>query len=58
MLVRNIAKETMRFCRTCAAVLDCANGYQKENQEEVNNIEEERRQEIVGEPAYTEARNS
>jgi hypothetical protein len=29
------------FCDTHTTVLDCANGYQKENQEEVNKIEEE-----------------
>ncbi len=37
-------KETSRlsFARTYARVLDCANGYQKENQEEVYETEEGR----------------
>lgn len=39
------------------AVLDCANGYQKENQEEVNKIEEKRWQEFAGEAASTETGN-
>jgi hypothetical protein len=29
------------FCDTHRTVLDCANGHQKENQEEINKIEEE-----------------
>ena len=35
------------FCCAQAAVLDCANGHEKENQEEVNAIEERRNQEGV-----------
>jgi len=39
---RNIISNRVlpRFCRTHATVLDCANGYQKENQEEVHEVEE------------------
>lgn len=36
---------SLPFARKCATVLDCANGYQKENQEEVNEIKEGRRSE-------------
>ena len=42
------------FCCGHGAVLDCANGYQKENQEEVNNVEKRRRPEVAGEAASTE----
>jgi hypothetical protein len=38
-----------RFCRNPVSVLDCAHGYQKENQEnekDLDKIEEKRRQEI------------
>jgi hypothetical protein len=41
------------FCCAQAAVLDCANGHEKENQEEVNAIEEKRNQEGVLEEAST-----
>jgi hypothetical protein len=46
------------LCHTHAAVLDCANGHQKKIQEEVNAIEEKRRQEVAGEAVSTEAENS
>ena len=47
-LARNIAKEHPRpFCRMHTAVLDYANRYQKENQEEVNKVEEKRWQEVA-----------
>ena len=38
-------------------MLDCANGYQKEDQEEVDEIEEKRNQEGAGTEALTEAKN-
>ena len=46
------------FCRLYTAVLDCANGYQKENEEEVNQLEEKCGQEVAVEAARTEAANS
>jgi hypothetical protein len=49
-------------CRPFAAphtpVLDCANGCQEENQEEVNEVEEKQRQEAAGEAASAERENS
>jgi len=39
-------------------VLDCAHGYQKENQQEVSKIEENRRQKVFGETASTKAQSS
>lgn len=39
-------------------MLDFANGYQKENQEEVKQIKEECRQKVAGKAAGTEAENS
>jgi hypothetical protein len=37
-----LPKPVVPFCRAHSMVLDCANGYQKENQEEVDEIEENR----------------
>src|SRR5258708_23737637 len=45
------------FCHPTLAVLDCANGCQKENQDEVNQIEEECRQEVASEAASATAKN-
>jgi hypothetical protein len=39
-----------------AAVLDCANGYEKNIQEEINKVEEKRRQEVVSKAASEEKR--
>jgi hypothetical protein len=38
-------------------VLDCANGYQKEDQEEVDEIEEKQNEEGASSAARTEAKN-
>jgi len=45
------------FCRAHRTVLDCANGYQKEEQEEVDESEEKRNQEGASTAARTEAKN-
>ena len=37
-----LQKPVAPFCRAHRTVLDCANGYQKEDQEEVDEIEEKR----------------
>jgi len=44
-----------RFASLPTAVLDCAHGYQKENQQEVIKVKENRRQKIFGETASAEA---
>ena len=36
-------------------MLDCANGYQKENQQEVSNVKEERRQKVIEKAVNTPA---
>ena len=45
------------FCRAHRTVLDCANGYQKEEQEEVDESEEKRNQEGASTAARTEAKS-
>jgi protein required for attachment to host cells len=48
----------VRFAACPAAVLDCANGYQKEGKKEVSEIQKKRRQEVGREAHRSQTRNS
>ena len=52
-----VQKPVVHFCPALRTVLDCANGYQKEDQEEVDEFEEKRDQEGAGTEALTKAKN-